>query len=214
MKLFFSFNEDYKEITDIFLSSMNDDFELMPVEKDNFKSKWKLGGGLEGAAMKKEVLDFAFENTKKDEIFVVSDTDIKFYKPSIKIIIQEIKNYDILFQKEHNKVRVNMGFMAMRNNPLIKKFWEDVYKACFEKKTWDQRIANDYLHGGYKLNWSRMSDAFWNWSMGSTGVKFDENTCLHHANCAITKENKIKQFSYVEDCFRNGKEIDCSKRWL
>jgi len=214
MKLFFSFNEDFREITDLFLSSMKDDFELMPIETQNFRQKWKLGGGPEGAAMKRNTLDFAFENTEKDEVFILSDTDIKFYKPVVETLKEEIKNYEILFQKEHNKMRVNIGFIAMRNNGCVKKFWNDVCEFCLKTNTWDQKITNNYLYDGYKINWSRMSDKFWNWSMGQTGVEYNEDTCLHHANCAMKKDQKINQFLYVENCFKNREKIDYKKDWM
>jgi hypothetical protein len=244
VKLFFSYNEDFKEITDIFLSSIKDSFDLIPIEIENFHNKWQVGGGKEGGKMKKDLIDYAFDQTEKEEVFMICDVDIKFYKSVLNVVEEEInkeqkvienntvkfKKIDILFQKE-NLVGSNIGFIAMRNNQKVKSFWNNVYNVVFDCDKWDQLVVNEFLYDNtlwglaevgeifcYKSNnfpiWNRFSDVIWNWSMGSSGIKPNQDICLHHANCAITKESKLNQFSYVEDCLKNSVELDYSKNWF
>lgn len=209
MKWFFASNEDYKEVTNIFLSSIkDDDCDLMQVNIDNFKNKWRVAGGREGDVMRKNLIDYAFSKTEKNELFVVCDTDIKFYKKVNQLIKEEIEDKDFIIQKEFFRRGCNMGFMAMLNNENCMNFWRRVYDISLGKQLWDQGVLNNVLYKEKIINWKRFSDKIWNWSMGRTKVPFNEQTCLHHANCAVTKENKIKQFEYVEECFKRGIKIN------
>ena len=241
MKWFVAYNEDYKEITEgIFIPSIKDKCDLIKVKIENFKNKWSVAGGDEGDEMRKNLIEYALRKTNKEEIFVVCDTDIKFYNPVVDLIIKEmsqnqktiekdnikLNKIDFIIQKEKKSHDCNMGFMAMRNNEKVKEFWDNVYKISIQEKKWDQPILNDVLRNNtiedkelfiYKnnlMNWTRFSDKFWNWSMGASGSEFNNETCLHHANCSVTKENKKNQFDYVEECFKNNQKIDFSKRWM
>lgn len=215
MKWFFAFNEDYKEITDIFFSTIKDQCDLIPVEISNFKKKWRMAGGREGDEMRKNLLEYAMSKTEKDEVFIVCDTDIKFYKPVEEVVLEEIENNDFIIQREARVKFCNMGFMAMRNNDNVRNFWKNVYEISISNNSWDQKTLNKIIYNKQNnLKWKRFSEKIWNWSMGKSRVEFNDKTCLHHANCAITKENKIKQFQYVEDCFLNNKSIDFKKRWI
>lgn len=220
MKWFFSYNEDYKEITDVFFSSIKDkDCNLIPLKIKNFTNKWLMAGGQEGNHMRWNLINYALKETEKDELFLMCDTDIKFYKPITDLILSEIKNFDIIFQKEAIENGCNMGIMAMKNNEKVKTFWYHVYKNVFyNKNSWDQHIMNKLLYetniaSGIDLKWGRLSDCFWNWSMGKSGINFCDRVCLHHANYAIAKISKLRQFEYVEKCFKQGVQINYSTLW-
>lgn len=219
MKWFFAHNDDYKEVTDIFFLTIKDKCELVPFKIKNFKKKWRIAGGREGDDMRKNLIEYAFKNTEKEEIFVVCDTDIKFYHPVNDLIEKEMSNFDIVFQKEANKIHCNMGFMAMRNNAAVFNLWNDVYDISIEKNKWDQPTLNKLLYKRIPSSrgipsWARFSNDIWNWSMGRSGVSFNEGTRLHHANCAVTKKSKIDQFKYVEDCLNKKSKIDFSINWM
>jgi hypothetical protein len=217
MKWFFSFNEDFKAITNVFLSSIKDKCDLFPLKVDNFKKKWKIGGGTEGAIARKRVIDYAFENTEEGEVFLLCDTDIKFYNPTEPIILNETSDssIDLVVQKEHKKSGCNMGFMAIRNNENVLNFWNKLYKESIEKNIWEQKLLNDYLYEKEnKIKWKTFPDKIWNWSMGKTGVAFSKETCLHHANCAVTVDKKLEQFNYVNNCIENNLEINYSIKWM
>jgi hypothetical protein len=141
--------------------------------KSSFKDNWDLRefnmGDIsvnltrELSSMKLKLINFGFQQTKKNEIFVVCDIDILFYKPCIPLILEQFenkqkvlikgniyeKNIDIIFQKENcHDGNINLGFMAIENNEKSKYFFEKIYTNLFLKESsdFDQQIANELLH--------------------------------------------------------------------
>lgn len=229
MKIFYAYNEDFSDMLNSFLNSMKDQWDTMGFKIEDFKLKGQVAGGREADLMRKNLLDYAFSNTKPDEIFVMSDIDILFYKPCVPIVENEFskmqnilldsglveKEKDIIFQRERVNHGVNMGFMAMKNNERVRDFWNRVYKISLSKKLWDQPIVNDLLyenliekcatHSRYKnVNkeiWDVFPRSIWNWSIGYA----DPEICLHHANCAVSKKEKNGQFEKVKAIIQKAK---------
>jgi hypothetical protein len=139
--------------------------------KSSFKDNWDLRefnmGDIsvnltrELSSMKLKLINFGFQQTKENEIFVVCDIDILFYKPCMPLILEQFenkqkvlikgniyeKNIDIIFQKENcHDGNINLGFMAIRNNEKSKYFFEKIYTNLFLKESSDQQIANELLH--------------------------------------------------------------------
>ena len=89
MKIFYSYNEDFSDMHDNFIASMKDRWELMPSKIENFAVKNELAGGSAGDNMRWSLLTRAFESTCENEIFVMCDVDIIFYKPCFPIVMGE-----------------------------------------------------------------------------------------------------------------------------
>lgn len=225
MKIFYAYNEHFRDMLEMFLNSMKDRWELMEFKIEDFKEKGRMAGGQEADEMRKGLLDYAFSKTDSDEIFVMSDIDIIFYKPCVPVVNEEFektqnvtveksiksKSKDIIFQRESMNHGVNMGFMAMKNNQKVKDFWGEVYDISLGKKLWDQPIVNQLVYtnllkrtpesSSYKDNNKVIWDVFprkvWNWSIGYA----DSEICLHHANCAVSKKEKFDQFDRIKEIY-------------
>lgn len=223
MKLFYSYNEDFGDMHDNFIVSMKDRWELMPSKIENFATKNELAGGSAGDNMRRNLLMRAFDSTCENEIFVMCDVDIIFYKPCFPIVLGEFlkrqrvkigdylqeKEIDLVAQMERVESMVNMGFMAMKNNERVRTFWREVYEISLSKGEWDQMVTNKVLYENIagvgdnlveykdeqKIRWSRFPKSIWNMSIGV----IDGEIALHHANCAISKEDKFNQFKMVND---------------
>jgi len=222
MKLFYSYNEYFEDMHDNFIVSMKDKWELMPSRIEDFAVKEVMAGGSAGDHMRRNLLTRAFETTRENEIFVMSDIDIIFYKPCFPVVMQEFlrkqrvkvgdvfveKELDFVAQMETLESMINMGFMAMKNNERVRIFWDEVYEISL-KGEWDQLVANKVLYGNiagmgdglveYKeegrLIWSRFPRSIWNMSIGVV----EGEISLHHANCAISKDDKFRQFKMVKE---------------
>lgn len=225
MKLFYFFNNDFSDVLDLFLGSMRDDWDHFPIQTDDFKMKDHLAGGRLGDLLRKSLLDYAFENTKENEIFTMCDIDIFFYKkliPEINFLFSnsqntKIKNYeskkelDIVFQKELRHHGCNMGVMSMKNNKKVKDFWEEIYNISLGENKWDQPVMNYVLYNNLvskidensqmteykedKITWHTFDTNVWNWSQGKHFLSRD--IILHHANCVISKKQKIEQINFI-----------------
>lgn len=193
MKLFYFYNTDFAAVLDMFLSSMRDDWEHCPVETENFVGN-QVAGGRSGDLWRKRLLDYAFKKTAADELFVMCDIDIFFYKQLIPVVVaefntpQKIKHangaitlqpLDIVFQKETRIHGCNMGVMAMKNNARVRNFWADVYDRALPRALWDQPVMNDVLYENVvektdeqsqyrdesKIIWHTFNVHVWNWSL-------------------------------------------------
>lgn len=236
MKLFYSYNQHFVDMLYQFKSSFKDEWEIYENKIEDFKEKNVMAGGKEGDRMRRNLINLAFENTKENEIFVVSDIDIIFYKPCIQLVLNQFNNkqrvfidgfiqekeIDFCIQKENCiDGKVNMGFMAIKNNKKSKVFFREVYDICLPNNTWDQPTLNEVLHKNLKphvkyakyspkdenniahyinsdnLIWDTFPTEIWNRSIGLEYIS--KNIHLHHANCAVTKDEKNYQFNYIKN---------------
>jgi hypothetical protein len=200
---------------------MKDRWELMPSKIENFEIKNAMAGGSAGDHMRKNLLWRAFECSAENEIFIMADVDIVFYKPCFSVVMQEFlarqwvkigndiiqKEVDLVSQMEYLNGMVNMGFMAMKNNDRVRNFWKEVYEISLGEGQWDQMVMNKVLYDNIsgmqdniveyknneKLLWKRFPKEIWNMTIGV----IDAPIFLHHANCAISKEEKFNQFEMV-----------------
>lgn len=228
MKLFYFYNDDFYPIVKLFLSSIRDNWEIYPVKTDNFNTNLH-AGGLSGDKLRKYMIDYAIKNTQENEIFTICDTDIYFYKQLIpvvndlfnrkqKVLINDNlidKDIDILFQKEDRWNGCNMGVMSMRNNSRVIDFWKEVYDKSIPLKLWDQPIVNQFLYNNLisktdesshyadnsRVVWHTFDSNVWNWSLKLNHPFIHESLdiILHHANCVVSKEAKLKQMSIAYD---------------
>lgn len=186
MKLFYSYNNYFLDMVSQFKSSFKDKWEIHEYEIPDFEHKNVMAGGNEGNLMRANLISSAFRETKRDEIFVVCDIDIIFYKPCIPLVLEKFKNkqkifindnlyeknVDIFFQKEncHNG-RINMGFMGIQNNERTKSFFEKVYQISIGQNAWDQPTIDNLLHENLQpeIKWKKSAPK-------------DENNIAHYIN--------------------------------
>jgi len=158
-------------------------------------------------------------------IFLVSDPDIQFFKPTWPEASQLIKDYDIAFQAYYPRGRgpgkprnICTGFIVCRANNRTLQLWQDV--ATYIKQHRGHPTANDQdpLEGllrqkydGELIKWGYFSDAFRggetlpgkHWEPGNH-IKLERNIILHHATFTVGIKNKIKQLEYIRTRYDGG----------
>jgi hypothetical protein len=131
-----------------------------------------------------------------NDIIIISDIDIVFYKPVIPIVSECMVNTDICFQKETRNSGINIGFISIYCNDTTLHFWNKVYEILSTTNRWDQEIVNDLIYNKkFNIKWNLFPSSIWNWSQGN----LNKHIVLHHANCASIEEEKLKQIKYVSD---------------
>jgi hypothetical protein len=209
MKLFYFFDneKDIVKLKDIFESSIPDDLIPHPSSFQSTLCQKHHGGGYEGWLRKYSTIMIGFDKTARDEYFIFSDIDVRFYK-TIKIDLQK----DMYFQTEvPNKNIANIGFMIIKNCEQTLNFWKQVYDKIEELKYIDdhgcykikhskgngagQFVVNDLLHNNEQLNWDLLPLHFWSKSIGFDYL--DKNIILHHANACYGIQKKIDQLIYI-----------------
>ncbi|CAK9096145.1 Sulfate transporter 4.1 [Durusdinium trenchii] len=98
---------------------------------------------------------------------------------------------DMIFQKEFEDLGVNIGFMAIRNTPASRGFWEYVHSEISRTQALDQRVVNNSLYSGHAaeefgLRWDRWPSEIWASSMAFSGP-LPEGLLVHHANFLLEK---------------------------
>lgn len=200
MKIFYFSDNSFLDMKDKFELSFKDEFEknFFFLEKVNLDRK-KPGSGVDIWKYKTQMIIDAIKNNLND-IIVISDIDIVFYKPVIPIIIEYMTNKEICFQKETKNHGINIGFISIYCNENTLKFWNKVNEILCNSNRWDQEIVNDLIYNQkFDIKWNLFPSSVWNWSQGD----LKKDIVLHHANCASTKEQKYKQFYQVYNFINN-----------
>ena len=145
--------------------------------------------------------------------------DIQFLRGCNDILLDLIKDNDILFQHEDPKVEfktINTGFMVIKCNEKTFKLFDECSKFNADKyKFFDQSIIQDYI---YLINtncvkWDVLPLEFYNKIHGDI---LPENIILHHANLTFKEidkdgklitslEKKIEQLNLVKNEVLNRK---------
>lgn len=201
MKIFYFSDETFLDMKTNFELSFQEEFDkqFKFIQNLNIDRK-KPGSGVDIWKFKTEmIIDAIKQNT--NEIIIISDIDILFYKPVIPIVLENMSNMDICFQKEKPNSGINIGFISILCNETTLQFWNDVYEILCNSNRWDQEIVNDLIYKHkYNIKWKLFPSSIWNWSQGN----LNKNIILHHANCVSTKEDKFKQFEYVKNFLINN----------
>lgn len=200
MKIFYFSDSSFLDMKQNFENSFKDDFEkrFFYLEKVNL-NRDQSGSGCDIWKYKTEMIIEAIKNNM-DEVIVISDIDIIFYKPIIPIINTCIENKEIVFQKEKEHKWANIGFMAILCNQNTFNFWSEVLKIINETNHWDQEIVNELIFiKNYDIKSGLFPHSVWNWSQGG----LNKDLILHHANCISTKEGKYEQMEYVKNFMLN-----------
>ena len=201
MKIFYFSDDAFLDMKTSFELSFKEEFDKQfKLVKNINIDRTKPGAGVDIWKIKTEmIIDAIKQNT--DDIIIISDIDIIFYKPVIPIILENMINNDICFQKERRDSGINIGFISIVCNQTTLQFWNEVYKILCTSNRWDQEIVNHMIYNRkYNIKWKLFPSSIWNWSQGS----LNKDIILHHANCVSTKEDKFKQIEYVSNFIKDN----------
>jgi len=95
--------------------------QIGPIEKSNYNSPGFV------LTMRRKV-EFIRQAIREcwGEVFVFSDVDIQFFKPTQEIFLRLIRNHDLLFQRAHPSGSVCPGLIVCRAGPKTLRIWEDI----------------------------------------------------------------------------------------
>jgi len=200
MKIYYFSDESFLDMKNKFEYSFKDNFEKKFKYLDNVNlDRNQPGSGIDIWKYKTSMIINAIKENKND-IILVSDIDIIFYRPVEKIIEQCMINTDCCFQKETSTSGINIGFISIRCNESMLYFWNIVNEKVCNTNVWDQEIVNDLIYNKKeKIRWGLFPSSVWNWSQGD----LNKSIILHHANCVSKKEEKYEQMEYVYNYINN-----------
>ena len=212
---------------DYFLPSIKDDYFII-MEKNqqhcpsaNFESE-----GWDNATLPK--IDIIINAIKENwgGIFIHSDVDIQFFGKTKEILLNEIRNKDIVFQKDaplsfksgayKNGIYCS-GFLIARANEKTLELYQNAKRIFLNKDKYkfnDQEAVNYQIQKSKKkLRVGFLPSCFygpgsiyagdWKWEPGMH-FKIPKDIVMHHANWTVGIENKIKQLEYVKNVvFKN-----------
>jgi len=207
MKIFYFSDDTFLDMKTNFELSFKEEFDKQFKYVKNINiDRNKPGSGVDIWKFKTEmIIDAIKENM--NNIIIISDIDIIFYKPVIPIILENMINNDICFQKETQNSGINIGFISIFCNETTLQFWNEIYEILCNSNRWDQEIVNDMIYNRkYNIKWKLFPSSIWNWSQGN----LNKDIILHHANCVSTKEGKFKQMEYVNNFIKESENTNCS----
>lgn len=92
------------------------------------------------------ILEAIEEN--QGEIFIYSDTDVQFFRPTESAILKLMWGKDIIFQRDTPNGKLCCGFLACRANQKTFKLWQDakqIVSKQSDQDKGDQEIINSLL---------------------------------------------------------------------
>lgn len=188
MKIYYFSDEKYLDMKDFFVKSMKDPWEHKFTDLGIINvDKTKPGSGENIWKFKTKMVLSAIKKNNND-IIVVSDIDIVFFKPVIPLINELMKDKEILFQGEYKDSGINIGFVAIKCNDNTYNFWNTVLKRINSDKIWDQKIVNELIYKeNYPIKWGLFPP-----TIAARSHKGElKGIHLFHANVAGDKEKKF-----------------------
>lgn len=197
MKWFFFYDANFKPLRDNMVKSQHasepNAFEMREdFLQDLGVMKNRAGGGVPTYLYKAQKIKDALEEIEPGEVCLFTDVDVQFMAPCRKIVEESIgDSVDLVLQREFDDIGVNIGFVAMRNTPGCRAFWEHVHAEIVRTQALDQRVVNNTLYSGmaekeWQLKWARFPAEIWASSMAFFGPP-PPNMAVHHANFTLER---------------------------
>lgn len=145
-----------------FLPSVGQEYELIlrTQEQECVDGSYKSAGWTTTMLHKVEVtMDAIRENW--GEIFVFSDVDIQFFKPTSALIQKQMKDFDLLYQRNTPLGGVCAGFYACRANEKTLKFFQLVRERMLKVRSEDDQDATNALLHPYLKHLELLALPFW-----------------------------------------------------
>lgn len=160
-----------------------------------------------------DLLERAFARHPDGEVFVLSDVDIRFYRPFAADLRRRIAGLDLLFQDNHPGEpsaieHLCTGFVAVRSGSGARRLFRRARAIVAERDTpriGDQRATIQALRETpEQLRIGFLPTTYWvpfrhgeHWRPGAP-LTPPEGIVLHHANWTYGNENKRNQLLAVE----------------
>ncbi len=134
-------------------------------------------------------------------VFIHSDCDVQFFKPSKQYFISEIKNYDIVLQDD--VVCYCAGFFVCRANGKTLRLFNSVLDNLSQYDN-DQDALNNYINS-FEIKHKKFDNRVYTIAMAMGGrwygeeVEIPKDIIIHHANWTTGIDNKIKLLEYVRN---------------
>lgn len=219
IKLYSIYTEETVELKDIFMRSLQDDWEVNLVYWGKAGEDGNWGTKSFGKLMRRKI-EFLIDNVEKNwgDVIIFSDIDIQFFGECNRLIEVAIQNNDVLFQSEYWPGKnINAGFIVTSCNHRALNFFKSVAGLKLEGlKFFEQSAMNELLkNDSIDLRWDVLPSQFW---ARSQGDKPPLDIVLHHANCTIpsvkdgkkigSMDLKLEQYKMVREyLLTEGKEV-------
>jgi hypothetical protein len=225
VKLISTYTETHRVFKDEwFLPSLKDDYEIdVRYCRTSRGGRYLSRDWTDAVIFKSETIIDTIKNLWGG-VFVYSDVDIQFFKPTKQILLQAIENNDIVCQRDDPEGHLCTGFWVARANRKVLKLWENVRKRIRTVGR-DQIVFNKFLRRGprYKLlytiknltgvcTYGYLPETFYtegnvegkHWEPGMD-LTIPDDVVLHHANWTESVESKIAQLEYVRNVVHSRK---------
>jgi hypothetical protein len=126
-----------------------------------------------------------------DEILVIADVDIQWFRPTQSAILNALENKDIVFQSESiSRREANCGFLALRCNKRTEALFELLDEADSQRKT-EQQVANELIaQGKMPCSFGILPHTFFNDNLDGRNAPPDEELRLYHSIGTLPTEDK------------------------
>jgi hypothetical protein len=208
LKLYSIYTKEAVELKNIFLRSIQDDWEINICYLSDVDVDGNWGTKEFGKLMRKRI-KYIIEIIEKNWSYIViwSDIDIQFFRGCSSLMMKAIAKNDIVFQSEcWPSKEINAGFIVMRCNQKTLLFFKSVLLFNLEKlKYFDQSAMNQILsENSIDIKWDILPPQFWAMSHRTLPPK---DIVLHHANCTSPITRDGKTIGSVELKLEQYKEI-------
>lgn len=131
-----------------FLPTLQDNYEvrLSQVEQVGSPEQHQFGTGeFNRTTLRKVGLTLSAIEENWDDVFVMSDVDIQFFRPTERILREAVKDRDIVFQQNQANGEINAGFFVCRGNARTRLLWTAVQDTLRERTDWNDQDALNHL---------------------------------------------------------------------
>jgi len=199
IKLYTFHNDDFKKLKERFLSTLKDDYEVICKQQDlRVGDKVWCGGETVWLFKTRLIIDAIKANW--DDVIIISDIDIQFFKPTKEIVFRAIAARDIVFQRNAplGHVKINIGFMAIRCNERCLTMFEWVFAKIMETKKHDQKLVEVYLenHPG-RINYALFPKKIFAYNPIAIHHGLTHGIALHHAIWVRSGSEKLSQMERI-----------------
>lgn len=226
MKLYTVFTESHRSLFEnYFLKTLSFDprIELRVLFKPQICSGEFLSEGWnETMGYKVDCFIQAAYDIKDGDYFMFSDPDIQFFKPFYDDLINELGDYDAVFQNDHLG-GINTGFFVMRSTKQTRSFLNTV-KSNLKQFNCEQHCFNSLIQHFDKLpkikfTWKKLPNRYWTYGEhvkkldttveeysvwdGTTNFKIPNDIVMHHANWTRKFKHKKELLDLVREKYDN-----------
>jgi Nucleotide-diphospho-sugar transferase len=136
-------------------------------------------------------------------IFVYSDVDIAFFAPTKTLILEHLRDKDIVCQRDDPHDFLCTGFFGIRANQTTLRLWREVHRAV-EQERRDQIAFNRLVREFADLRVGGLPSSFFSPGtflprivQGHERVYVPPDAVMFHANYTVGVDNKIRLLTQV-----------------